>query len=151
MKIGEVARTAGLTVEAIRYYETLRLLPLHDRTESGYRIFTPEDVERIDFIQNAKRLGLSLRDIRDILTVQAADEPTCSHVRDLLEGKIEEIDAAMRELADFRRRLRQLLDRSTDLQDCHPTGGRVCSIIEGATVPERPEILGKLKAGGRRA
>lgn len=145
MKIGEVARAAGLTVETVRYYEAVRLLPRHVRTPGGYRVFTPEDLERIEFIQKAKRLGLSLSDIRDILAVQAADQATCSHVRDLLEGKIAEADAAIDELTEFRGRLSQLLERFSGLQDCRPTGGRVCSIIEGTPIPERPRVLAELQ------
>lgn len=150
MRIGEVARAAGLTVETLRYYEEVRLLPPHERTGGGYRIFAREDLERIDFIQRAKRLGLSLNEIRDILAIQAADQATCSHVRDLLDGKIAEVDAAMEQLRDFRAHLQQLLERSEGLEDCRPSGGRVCSIIEGASIPQRPGVLDELKPTERR-
>lgn len=152
MKIGKVAEATGLKIDTIRYYEAAGLLSHHQRTDSGYRIFTSEDLERIEFIKRAKRLGLSLTEIRDILTIQAADQPTCIHVRGLLEAKVAEVEQAMRELAHFRTYLTRLLERSVNLLDCRPEGGRICSIIEQASIPERPEVLEKLKpAGGRGA
>lgn len=152
MKIGELAEATGLRVDTIRYYEAAGVLPRHRRTEGGYRIFTPDDVGRIEFIKQAKRLGLSLTEIRDILSIQAADQPTCVHVRGVLEAKVQEVEQALRELTEFRSYLRRLLERTVDLVDCRPEGGRICSIIEQASVPERPEVLERLRpAGGRSA
>lgn len=152
MKIGELAEVTGLKIDTIRYYEGAGLLARHQRTESGYRIFTAEDVERIEFIKQAKRLGLSLTEIRDILSIQAVDQPTCVHVRGLLEAKVQEVEQALQELTEFRSYLRRLLERSVDLVDCRPEGGRICSIIEQASVPQRPEVLERLRpAGGRSA
>ena len=67
MKIGEIAKATGLTTKTIRYYELNRLLEEPDRTDSGYRLYGTKDVERLEFIKKAKRMGLSLEEIRDIL------------------------------------------------------------------------------------
>ena len=141
IKIGELARATGLNVETIRYYERIGVLPRRGRTQGGYRLFDTEDQERIEFIRQAKQLGLSLAQIKDVLAIQSAQQPTCVHVRALLEVRFEETERALRELTDFRDRLRTLLERSADLEDCRPIGGRICSIIEEASVSPAPSVL----------
>ena len=148
MKIGELASITGLTIETIRYYERESLLPRHARTEGGYRIFGAEDLERLDFIKRAKRLGFSLAEIRDVLAVRASDQPTCIHVKTLLDKKVEEVDRALRELAEFRKDLAGLRKSSEALEDCRPSGGRICSIVETASVHDRPDILERMRSGG---
>lgn len=151
MKIGELAGATGLSIETIRYYERIGLLPPRSRTEGGYRLFDAGDEERIDFIRQAKQLGLSLAQIKDILAIQSAQQPTCVHVRALLEARLEEAEHGLRELTNFRDQLRGLLERSADLQDCRPMGGRICSIIEEASFPPAPSVLGQRKANSARA
>ena len=63
MKIGQLAESTGLTPKTIRFYESERLLPAPARTYGSYRAYGPGDVERLDFIRRAKRLGLSLDEL----------------------------------------------------------------------------------------
>lgn len=149
MKIGEIARTAGLKVQTLRYYESEGVLPSHKRTEGGYRIFGTEDLERLEFIKKAKRLGLSLMEIRDIIAIQE-QQPTCEHVRSLLENKVAEVDRVLREMQEFRAELVGLLEQSGGLEDCEPTGGWVCGIIEGASFSASASVLERLKPPARR-
>ena len=145
MKIGEIAKAAGVTVQGIRYYESEGLLPRHGRTEGGYRVFGPGDLERIEFIKKAKFLGLTLGEIRDILHIQAQEQPTCVHVRSLLETKVAEVEHMLQELEDFRSQLVTLLEQSGALEDCRPSGGRICGIIEQASLTARPSALSRLR------
>ena len=92
MKIGELAKRTGFSTKAIRYYELLGLLAEPERTESGYRLYGPEDVERLEFIEKAKRLGFSLEDIRDVLVLHQQQETPCVHVLALLEQKLTRVD-----------------------------------------------------------
>ena len=64
LKIGELARQTGLSIKTIRYYESRGLLEKPPRTESGYRLYGPEEVARLRFVQRAKLLGLTLEEIR---------------------------------------------------------------------------------------
>ena len=130
MKIGELARSTGATVKTIRFYEDAGLIRAAPRTESGYRIYEKDDVERLEFIRSAKRLGMSLDEIRGVLQLHDLNEPTCIHVRALLDNKIARIDLALKELRDFRRELASLRDEAGDLEDCCPAGGNVCGIVE---------------------
>ncbi|HBL11466.1 MAG TPA: heavy metal-responsive transcriptional regulator, partial [Cyanobacteria bacterium UBA11162] len=70
LKIGDVSSQTGLSVKTIRYYEEMGLLaPTTTRSESGYRLFTPQALKRLAFIKRAQSLGLSLSEIHEILEV----------------------------------------------------------------------------------
>lgn len=133
MRIGELAKAAGLTTRTVRFYEGQGLLPNPPRTLSRYRVYRVEDVTRLEFIRKAKRLGLSLEEVRGILGLHDRREPTCAHVRSLLEGKLAQVDQAIKELRELQAELAQVRDRAGALVDCRPAGGRICGIIEGAT------------------
>lgn len=107
MKIGEVATRAGVSVDALRYYERMKLLPRARRTSGGFRLFAAESVERVQFIKQAQELGLSLDEIKGLLATGGAAE--CRRVRDLLAAKLEELDTRMKAMKQFRRTLKQHL------------------------------------------
>lgn len=130
MKIGELARATGLTAKTIRYYELLGLLEEPRRTESGYRLYGQEDVEWLDFIKKAKRLGLTLDEVRDILTLHKQRQAPCLHVLALLDQKLERIDGVIRELEEFRRELARLRAESQARLEELPEEARICGIVE---------------------
>ncbi len=107
IRIGEVALRSGVSVDTVRYYERRRLLPSAPRTEGGFRLFTPETVERVRFIKQAQELGFSLDEIGELLTTGGADE--CRRVRDHLKVKLDELDERIRAMRDFRKSLAQRL------------------------------------------
>lgn len=149
MKIGALARATGLSVQTLRFYEAEGLLTASARTESGYRVFGKAELERIEFVKKAKRLGLSLSEIKDILSISVQQQPTCVHVRSLLEQKVDDVERTLRELGEFRERLLQLLQEAGTLEDCRPAGGRICGIIEQSSVSAEPALLQKLQARDR--
>jgi DNA-binding transcriptional MerR regulator len=104
-RIGEVASGAGVSVDTVRYYERLKLLPRASRTSGNFRLFAPESIERVRFIKQAQELGLTLDEIKGLLATGGADE--CRKVRDLLSKKIEELDIKVRAMKEFRRTLAQ--------------------------------------------
>ena len=130
MKIGELAKAIGLSAKTIRFYEGEGLIPEPPRTGSGYRSYSEPDVARLAFILKAKRLGLSLDEIKGILGLHDRSEPTCVHVRSLLEEKLAQIEKAIQDLLGFKGELESLRDQATSLVDCRPLGGNICSIIE---------------------
>ena len=132
MKIGELAKATGLTTKTIRFYEGQELLREPPRTLSGYREYGPQDLARLEFIRKAKRLGLSLEEIKGILQLHYSQEPTCVHVRSLLDQKLIQIDRVLKDLQELRSELAVLKAKSGDLQDCRPYGGKICRIIEQA-------------------
>ena len=107
LRIGEVARRSGVSIDTVRYYERRHLLPVPPRTEGGFRLFKPETVERVQFIKQAQELGFSLEEIGELLTTGGANE--CRRVRDHLKVKLTEVDERIRLMQDFRKTLAQHL------------------------------------------
>jgi len=81
LTIGPVAKSAGVTVQAIRYYERRRLLEPAMRRESGYRLYSPDALRRLRFIKNAQELGFSLDEIRSLLSLRSGSVVSCEKVR----------------------------------------------------------------------
>ena len=132
MKIGELGKATGLNAKTIRFYEGQGLLPDPPLTSSGYRVYGPEDVKRLEFIRKAKRFGLSLEDISGVLLLHDLREPTCVHVRSLLDEKVAQVDKALFDLQEFRSDIVRLREAAGTLLDCRPSGGDICSIIESS-------------------
>lgn len=103
--IGELAGWAGVNRETLRYYERLGLLRPTRRTASGYRVYDRESAARLAFIKRAQAFGFSLDEIRDLLTMQPESPRSCSHVMNVLDGKIEELAERILELRRFHRQL----------------------------------------------
>lgn len=92
LKIGEVASLSGISVKTIRYYEEIGLLtPETTRSASGYRLFNPTALNRLAFIKRAQSLGLSLREIQDILKVHDSGQLPCETVKEHLLLKVRDI------------------------------------------------------------
>ena len=101
LQIGEVARRAGVSIDTLRYYERLKLLPRPRRSSGGFRLFASEHIERVKFIKQAQDLGFSLDEIKGLLATGGADE--CRKVRDLLQRKLTELDDRLKVMKSFRR------------------------------------------------
>lgn len=126
--IGELARTAGISTKTLRYYETLGLLGAAERTESGYRTYSEEDVERVQFIQGAKALGLSLSEIGDVVGTMDSGGQPCAQVSELIARKIVEMDQKITDFSRFRDELRAYKAK----MDASAPGATVaCRHIEG--------------------
>lgn len=109
MQIGRVSEQTGLSVDAIRFYEKQRLLERPPRTEGGFRLFSADDILRIQFIRRAQQLGFSLPEIRELLVLQRDDGEACSHVRDLLRAKVSMVREKIRELGIMEEQLAKSL------------------------------------------
>lgn len=103
LQIGEIATRSGVSVDTVRYYERMKLLPCAPRTTTGYRVFSLQTVDQIRFIKQAQELGFSLDEIRGLLTTGGAEE--CRQVRDLLRRKLSEMDEQIKKLKAFRKTL----------------------------------------------
>lgn len=104
LQIGQVAALAGVSVDAVRYYERLNLLTRAPRSTGNFRLFTPDAVERIRFIKQAQEIGLSLNEIRLLIPADRGGAQ-CREVRDLLAAKLTELDVRLTQMRSFRRKL----------------------------------------------
>jgi DNA-binding transcriptional MerR regulator len=126
LRVGELASEAGVASDTVRYYERAGLLPPPARTSSGYREYEPDAVDRLLFIQGAQRLGLRLRDVRDLLAVRDTGTCPCEPAEPLLRRRLDEVDAEMRRLAGLRAELVRMLDGlpTADCPDPEPGSWR---------------------------
>lgn len=108
LRIGELAARSGVSVDTVRYYERQRLLPSAARTGGGFRLFKADAVERIRFIKHAQEIGLSLGEIKELMTV-GGGAGECRRVRDLLQVKLAELDERIKAMRNFRRTLAEHL------------------------------------------
>jgi DNA-binding transcriptional MerR regulator len=130
LKIGELAKQTGLSIKTIRYYESRGLLEQPPRTEGGYRLYGPEDVARLQFVQRAKLLGLTLEEIRELVALAAScnEGEIVPRLQEVLEAKLEETERKMDELSAFRDNLLYYRRRAEDLKECVPTD-RYCEAL----------------------
>jgi MerR family copper efflux transcriptional regulator len=128
--VGLAARRSGLTQKAIRFYEMRGLLPPAQRTESGYRTYTQQEVALLRFIRRAKSLGLRLEEIREIIDLERGGTQPCDKVLQLLGAHIQEIDRTVRDLRALRKNLMQARDAAA-ASDERGEDVVICRIIEG--------------------
>lgn len=107
VKVGEAARLTGLHVRTVHYYEQRGLLEPAGRTESGYRLYGLEEISRLAFINRAKLLGLTLEEIRDLVSLAARcnEGEILPRLENVLEEKLQETERKMAELAAFKENL----------------------------------------------
>lgn len=108
MQIRELAKQSGLSERTIRYYEEIGLLPAPSRTENNYRQYDEQDVGRLRLVAGARRLDLSLEEIREILDLRDHREAPCRVLLERLEHKADEIAERILALKQMERELRQL-------------------------------------------
>lgn len=136
MLAGEVAKSLGLGVQTLHFYERESLMAAPPRSNAGYRLYTPELVERVRFIRKAQALGLSLEEIREILRLAEIGTSPCGRVQRALDEKLREVDRRLRELRGFRRDLAALIARSAEIGAIEGRSS-VCAIVEGASATKR--------------
>ncbi|MDE3136886.1 MAG: MerR family DNA-binding protein [Acidobacteriota bacterium] len=127
-QIGEAARRAAVTVDAIRFYERRRLLPKAPRTPGRYRLYTIADVARLRFIRRVQALGFSLAEIQQLIELRERRNGACAPVRDLLRAKLADVRARLVHLHALENEL------SRDLRRCQQ---QLRQARAGRTVPCR--------------
>src|SRR6266436_5992028 len=126
--IGQSAKLAGMSVDTIRFYQKLGLMPNTARSTGGYRLLDGEQIRDLTFVRHAQELGFSLTEVKELLALRQKPH-VCSEVQSMLQHKLEavrqKIDSLSRleaELAEaFRNCNRQLrLKREIKHEDCCP-------------------------------
>lgn len=108
LTIGRLADRADVGVETIRFYERQGLLPEPPRTQSGYRQYPEDQVDRIRFIKRGQELGFSLAEIREMLALRMDTGSDCGDVRRRAERKITDVEAKLRDLQRIKAALEAL-------------------------------------------
>jgi MerR family transcriptional regulator, copper efflux regulator len=103
LSCGQLRAQTGLTRGALRLYEREGLIRAEQRTAAGYRVFASECVDRVHAILIAKSVGFTLAEIRDILRLIDAKNFSRARMSALLKGRLEIIDARIRQLGALRK------------------------------------------------
>ena len=131
MKIGEVAKAAGIGIDAVRFYEREGLLPHPARQPSGYRDYSPDAVLGLRFIKRAKELGFSLKEISELIAIDRDPDATAGDVKKLAEEKLTDLADKIRSLQRMKRALREVAE------SCPGRGPtRDCPILRSLTADQ---------------
>ena len=124
MKISELAKSSGVNLETIRYYERLGLITPAKRDANGYRSFGQVQLDELQFIKACRAIGFSLDEIRELLALQANPENPCQIADTLAKQHLVQIDHQIEQY----QKIKTLLER---MVDCHASDIDHCQIIEG--------------------
>ncbi len=124
MNIGSVAKKTGVSAKTIRYYEEIGLIPPALRAENGYRHYASNDVDTLRFIQRARRLGFSVKDVGNLLALWRDKERASADVKAFALNHIQEVERRIAELQSIRASLIHLTDR------CHGDDRPDCPILD---------------------
>jgi MerR family Zn(II)-responsive transcriptional regulator of zntA len=129
MRIGELAAAAGTTTKTLRFYEAAGLLPPPHRTPAGYRMYDPAVTDRLHFIRRSQRAGLTLAQIREVLTIRDGGHAPCSHVQRLLAERLADLDQQLAELSALRATVSGLRDRAAAVEPDTCAPASVCRYL----------------------
>lgn len=138
--VAEVGRRTGLTRKALRHYEHLGLVEPVARTEAGYRLYDDEALRRIELVNRAKVLGLSLAEADEFIHVA---EGCCGEnhpeLAALVQGKLSETERRIEELRSLRETLQGVLSRLAATEGQHRCEETLCTCGGGLlTIGRRP-------------
>jgi len=105
VKIGQIAKQAGVTVDTVRFYERVGVLPEPERRPSGYREYAPATIDRIKLTRELQAIGFSLTEVVDALAAHDAGGATCESERWRLQRALDRVDEKLAELAALRGRI----------------------------------------------
>lgn len=122
--IGILSRESGVKITTIRYYESIGFLPVPERTSSGQRVYSSDDVRRLSFIRHARELGVPMNAIRELLSLQGQPNSPCVSVDEIAKKHLHDIRVRIEQLTALEQELNRIV------QSCD--GGRVeeCAVID---------------------
>ena len=125
MTIGKLASAAGVPTSTVRFYERAGLILPEERSGGNYREYGESSVERLRFGRSAQAIGLSVKDISELLELTEADTTPCAEVQHLLERRLVEIDDKLKDLRRVRKTLRKALETC-----CKGTNPGICERVD---------------------
>jgi MerR family copper efflux transcriptional regulator len=124
MNIGEAALASGISAKMVRYYESIGLIRPASRTESGYRVYSEEDIHTLRFIRRARGLGFSIEETAALLALWRDKSRTSADVKSFALKHVKELEAKIEELQAMCRTLRHLASH------CHGDDRPDCPILD---------------------
>jgi len=131
LRVGSIAKKAGVGVQTLHFYERIGLLPKPIRSEANYRLYSPDALRRVRFIKKTQALGFTLAEIKQILDLKSHGRAPCRKVTELGEKHLQQIDARLAQLRAYRRAVIQSLtswrEKTAHRRNC---AGEFCDLIE---------------------
>ena len=124
MNIGDASKNSSVTAKTIRYYESIELIPPANRLINGYRDYSEEDVQRLQFIHRSRKLGFSIKDVSNLLKLWSDKKRASAEVKKLALDHIDQLDLRINELQAIRDTLVHLTEK------CHGDERPGCPILE---------------------
>lgn len=119
-QIGEMSKRLGVSVDTLRYYEKIGLLPSVHRKSSGLRLYGKQDISRIKFIKRSQRMGFSLDEIKKLLQFREAPQKAKPEVRQLADKKLQDIKNHMDDLKILQHEFQLLINLCTEEDESCP-------------------------------
>jgi DNA-binding transcriptional MerR regulator len=130
MRIGQMSKQTGVSIDAIRFYERTGLLAAPARSEGGFRLYSPDALSALQFIRNLQTLGFSLVEVREFVSLRTNDLRACSAVRRILDHKLRDIHAKKVALARLEAELKTALNKcNAQLKRPRRSKGGRCPIL----------------------
>jgi len=130
MRIGEIGDAVGVSTKALRFYESIGLLPEPSRTPAGYRDYPADTIDRVRFIREAQAAGLTLAEVTSVFELKDAGGRSCAHTLALVDRHLAEIDDRIAALHETRDRLAEIARRATGLDPVDCTDPHRCQVID---------------------
>lgn len=124
LTIGDAAKASGVSAKMIRHYESIGLIGAARRTDSGYRLYSDQDVHVLRFVHRARELGFSLEQIGVLLSLWQDKSRASADVRALARSHITALDRKIAEMQAMRRTLESLA------ASCHGDARSDCPILD---------------------
>lgn len=129
MKVTEFAVKVGTTPDTVRYYSRVSLLK-PGKDHNGYKRFSSRDVARMKFILNARHLGFSVADIKNILSEADKGNPACPLVREIIHTRLQETQKQFADMLLVRAKMTQAVEQWQNMEDKAPTSEMICHLID---------------------
>ena len=133
--VSQLAKTAQVSAETVRYYSRLGLLEAQRDPHNGYQLFDQDALQRLAFISQSRSLGFSLKDIQSILQHTTKGDSPCPMVRDMLRQRVPLVAEKIRFLEKQMARMQVALEQWQTMPDGVPDGHRICHLIEDWNTP----------------
>jgi len=133
LKIGQLAKQSGATIDTIRFYEDKGLLTPKSKSNNGYRYYGDTALNTLVFIQTTKELGFTLSEIKELLEIQISKKGKCSLAQEKIEDKMIDVDKKIKDLKNIKKALKDI--------------SKKCNEANGSDSCHFLDILGGLKSG----
>ena len=136
LSISELAKSADVTSKTLRYWERLGLLPKATRTHTGYRVFDSQAAQHINFIQKAKTVGLTLKEVKRLMELARNGKNPCPQMVKWVDEKAAAVEEQIRTLKGLQKRLDEFryICSTSSVMTCFRQG-ELCCLIEDLPNP----------------